>query len=231
MTTNNRLLLSAVALVSTLALASAAQATLVRAVPFDQKVEEAQSIIVGKCIRTHSEWDAAHRWILTWSTFSVEQPLKGNPPAEVTVVTPGGQVGSIHQDSIGIPAFREGDERVIFVKNTNVGPTVLYFDQGAYDVQTDGRGEKTIVPVSTGAVRVDTQRGTAVEPEHARPLREFQSDVHQAMQRVASQKMGMMRQTSGPQLAPAESPLSKYRWFLILAVIGAALATWHLVRR
>jgi hypothetical protein len=231
MTANNKLLLSAVALATTLALASAAQATLVRAVPFDQKVDEAQSIIVGKCVRTHSEWDAAHRWILTWSTFTVQQSLKGNPPPEVTVVMPGGQVGSIHQDSIGIPAFREGDERVIFIKNTSVGPTVLYFDQGAYAVQTDGRGEKTIVPVPTGAVRVDTQRGTAVEPEHARPLREFQSDVHEALQRVASQKMGMMRQTNPRQAAPAQTPLSKYRWLLIVAVIGAALATWHLVRR
>lgn len=230
MTANNRSILSAVAIVSTLALASVAQATLVRAVPFDQKVDEAQSIIVGKCVKTRSEWDPSHRWILTYSTFSVEQPLKGNAGGEVTVVTPGGEVGSIHQDSIGIPAFKEGDERVLFVKDTKSGPTVLYFDQGTYAVEDRG-GERRIVPVPTGAVQVDTQTGKAVEPEHARTLGDFKDAVHSSLERVKAQRMEMVREAQRRQALANESPLSKYRWLLALALVGAAVATWQLVRR
>ncbi len=231
MTPNNRFLLSAVALAATLVLAGTAEATLVRAVPFDTKVGEAESIILGKCIRTRSQWDDAHRWILTYSTFSVEQTLKGNPPPEITMVTPGGQVGSIHQDSIGITPFNEGDERVIFVKSTRLGPTVLYFDQGAYAVETDDHGEKIVMPVNTAEVRIDTQRGKAVEPEQARPLGDFRGQVREAMQRVDAQKMDMLRAAMHRQAAGNESPFSKYRWLLVVAVVGASLATWRLLRR
>lgn len=192
MTPNNRFVsLAAAAL--TLALAAPAAATLTRAVAFDQKVDEAQSIILGKCIATRTQWDGEHRFILTYSTFRVEQTLKGAPPAEVTLVTPGGDVGSIRQESIGIPVFHEGDERVLFVKSTGAGPTVLYFDQGAYDVTSDEHGEKVIAPVPSAAVRIDTQTGKAIPPEAPRTIREMQRQIQESRTRVEAQKMEMIR--------------------------------------
>jgi hypothetical protein len=229
MTPNNRLIPAAAGALA-LALAMPAAATLSRAVAFDQKVEQAQSIVLGKCTRIRSQWDDQHRFILTYSTFAVEKALKGGAPAEVTVVTPGGKVGSLHQESIGIPVFHEGDERLLFVKNTTFGPTVLYFDQGTYDVSSDEHGEKVIAPVSTGAVRIDPQSGKAVEPESPRTLGEMQRDIQAASSRAAAQQMEMVR-TRQRQAADAESPIGKYKFLLILALAGAALATWHLLRR
>src|SRR5690348_12924641 len=134
------LLLGAVTLAVSLA-ATDAYATLQRAVNFDDKVDQAAAIVLGKVVRTKSQWDPSHRWILTYSTFAVEHKVKGTAPAEVTVVTAGGTVGDVVQSTIGIRPFREGDENVIFIKNTAAGLTVLYFDQGAYDVKND-HGEK-----------------------------------------------------------------------------------------
>src|SRR5258708_6341640 len=102
-------------------IASDAHATLQRAIEFDQKVDEAAAIVLAKVARTHSQWDPSHRWILTYSTFTVEQTLKGSAPAEVTLVTPGGAVGNVVQSTIGIRPFREGDENVVFIKNTTAG--------------------------------------------------------------------------------------------------------------
>lgn len=222
-------MIAAAAAVLALALAMPAGATLSRAVAFDQKVDEAQSIVMGKCIRTRSQWDDQHRFIITYSTFALEKALKGTAPAEITVVTPGGQVGSLRQESIGIPVFHEGDERLLFVKNTSAGPTVLYFDQGTYDVSSDEHGEKVIAPVPTAAVRIDTQSGKAVEPESTRTLREMQRDIQTASSR-APQKMEMVRARERPTAAAPESPFGKYKFLLILAVIGAAVATWRLLR-
>ena len=186
-------------LLGTLALAASlvaldAHATLQRAVAFDEKVDQAAAIVLGKVVRTRSEWDPSHRWILTYSTFAVEKTLKGTAPAEVTLVTPGGTVGEVNQSTVGIRPFREGEENVVFIKNTSAGPTVLYFDQGAYDVSTDDRGEKIVAPVATGAVQIDTQRGTAVEAEHPRALRDFAREVHDSIDRTSANKMAVIRE-------------------------------------
>src|SRR2546427_12408309 len=124
MTPNNRLLALAAAVLLS---APAVHASMAVAATFDDKVAHATSIILGKCVRTESKFDPSGRWIVTYSTFSVEKSFKGNAAGEVTLVTPGGGVGNIHQSTVGVPAFREGDEQVVFVKNTRLGPTVLYF--------------------------------------------------------------------------------------------------------
>ena len=225
-------------LLATLALATAllaldAHATLQRAIDFDEKVDKAAAIVLGKVVRTHSEWDPSHRWILTYSTFTVEQTLKGTAPAEVTLVTPGGSVGGIHQSTIGIRPFREGDENVVFIKNTAAGPTVLYFDQGAYDIATDDRGEKQVVPLTTGAVHVDTQRGVAVESEHPRALRDFAREVRESMERTRGNKMELVRAKQRQQQAEASfgGTVAKYKLLVILAIVGTLLATSHFFRR
>ena len=224
------LILGAVALALSLA-ATDAHATIQRAVEFDQKVDQAAAIVLGKVVRTQSQWDPSHRWILTYSTFAVEQTMKGTAPSEVTVVTPGGAVGNVVQSTIGIRPFHEGDENVIFIKNTAAGPTVLYFDQGAYDV-TEDHGEKMVAPVATEAVHVDTQRGAIVEPEHRRTLREFSRDVHDSMERTRANKMALVRdqERQKQQEASFTETLSKYKLLIALALIGTLLATSHFFR-
>src|SRR5258708_12376373 len=104
--------------------------------------------------------------MVTYAAFEVERTRKGNPVPEVTVVTPGGSVGSVHQSTVGIPVFHPGAEHVLFVKNSSLGPTVLYFDQGAYDVTTNDRGEKLLTPLPTSLVKVHPQPGMPVPPTH-----------------------------------------------------------------
>lgn len=222
------LLLGAFTLAVSLA-ASNAYATLQRAVDFDEKVDQAAAIVLGKVVRTHSQWDPSHRWILTYSTFAVEQTMKGTAPAEVTVVTPGGTVGNVVQSTIGIRPFREGDENVIFIKNTSVGPTVLYFDQGAYDV-TDDHGEKIVAPVATGAVHVDTQRGAVVESEHPRTLHDFTHAVRDSMNRTLANQMEIIRNRQQKQQTSLTETLMRYKLLVGLALAGILLATSHFFR-
>lgn len=216
-------------LVLATAFAGRAHATLAQAKSFDEKVDNAASIVLGKCVATRSQWDADHRWILTYSTFQVEQAFKGEAPGEITIVTPGGVVDGLHQETIGVPAFRSGEQNVIFTKATNLGPTVLYFDQGTYDVQTGDRGERMVTPRPTGAVLVDSQRGAAYEPEHARPLREFTHQVQESMARTKAEKMELIRAREQEQ--SVAGILLKYKWLIGIAFAGIALATWQLLRK
>src|SRR6266550_7416403 len=119
MTANKRVW--ALAISAVLASVPAVHATLATAASFDEKVDKAASIFLGKCVRTESRFDPSGRWILTYSTFAIEKSFKGAASGEMTVVTPGGSVGSIHQSTVGITPFREGDEHVVFLKNTKLG--------------------------------------------------------------------------------------------------------------
>jgi hypothetical protein len=231
MTPNNRLAVVTVALV--LLAVPAAHAAIATAASFDDKVDNAAAIILGKCVRTESRFDPSGRWIVTYSTFAVEKSFKGDTAGQVTLVTPGGSVGSIHQSTVGVPAFREGDEHVVFVKNTRLGPTVLYFDQGTYDVRTDARGERVIAPVPTNLVTIDTQRGMAVAPSDTpRTLRQFEDAVRDSMRDSVMRKEKM---AATPPVKPRPTSLvdtlGNNKMLVVLALLGLALAAWQLRRR
>ena len=213
-------------------LSTQAGATLSRAISFDEKVGNAAAIIVGRCTSQQSNWDAAHKWILTSSTFVIEKTLKGLPAQEVTIVTPGGVVDGVHQHTIGVPKFTVGDEHVLFVRNTKAGPTVLYFDQGAYEV-IRVRGERIVKPAVSSAVLIDQQRGMAVTPEGARTLREFEDSVRETIRRgELKQRMDMIeRQKRARAEASILNVIRRNKMLIMLALIGAALATWQLVKR
>jgi hypothetical protein len=219
----------AAALISIL-LPIAAEASLARAVTFDDKVENAAAIVLGKCTAQRAQWDPDHRWILTYSTFKVEKAMKGSMQPEVTVVTPGGAVDGVHQETIGMPAFREGADNVLFIRNTAAGPTVLYFEQGAYEVVPDAKGERIVQPVASNAVHIDPQRGMAVGPEGARPLRQFESEVNVSLRRAAAQRMEMVRPRPKKQASLGEI-LHRNRLLVVLAAFGLFLSAGQLFRR
>lgn len=228
MTPNNRrLLLAAVAAATVLSSPRATDASVARAVRFEEKVDNAAMIVLGRCTKSESRWaDGSKRWIVTYSTFKVDKSLKGQAPAEVTVATPGGTVDGIHQQTIGSPVFEPGDEQLLFVTNSSIGPTVLYLDQGTYDVREEG-GRKVVEPVQTDAVRVDTQRGVAVAPEGPRTLDQLERDVRERVQ-ARRNEMQLVREREQKQ--SLVDLLARNKTLVLLALIGAALATWQLLK-
>jgi hypothetical protein len=207
-----------------------AHATLARAVSFDEKVENAAAIVLGRVVSKEARWDASRRWILTYSRFEVAETLKGFPAREITIVTPGGTVGNIQQETVGVPKLREGDEHVVFIKNSQAGPTVLYFDQGAYRVVKDDRGEKLVEPSTSAAVYIDTQAGKAVSAEPPRSLRAFQNEVRDTMRKREAMRMDMMERQKKEETS-IWRVVERNKALILLALVGAALATWQLVKR
>jgi hypothetical protein len=222
---------AALAIAAALALTPfAAEATISRAVKFDEKVDRAASIVVGLVVSQQSSWDAAKQRILTYSKFQVEETLKGFPAQEITIVTPGGTVGDIAQDYVGVPHFAPGEEHVLFVRNTSVGPTVLFLEQGAYRVEKNDQGERVAMPLVSEAVLVDTQRGVAVAPEGPRPLREFEGRVRETVRNREATRMEMIEKNKREQ-ASFWSQVKRNRIIVIVALLGAILASWQFMKR
>jgi hypothetical protein len=233
MTPNNRFAAFALSLVLGSGAVVSARASIATAASFDEKVDNAAAIVLGKCVRNESKWDPSGRWIVTYSTFQVESTIKGAPAQEVTVVVPGGTVGGVHQSSVGLPAFTEGAENVLFIRNSKLGPTVLYFEQGAYDVTTDERGDKVIAPVASDAVHLDTQRGTAVPAEAPRTLRQFKSDVDRSVQSSMERKarMELVRGRQQKDSSTLSAMIMNNKLIIGALLVGLALATWQYLRR
>jgi hypothetical protein len=217
--------LSALLLVS-----ASAQATVLRAVDFGDKVENATAIVLGRCVRQVSQWDPGKNWILTYSTFQIEKTLKGFPSQEITIVTPGGVVGNVAQDTVGVPKFRPGDERVLFVKHSTAGPTVLYLEQGAYRVTEDDRGDRVVAPAVSAGVLVSNGHGRAIAPESPRSLREFEGQVRETMRRREANRMELTERRRREE-ASLTSQLRRNAGLVALAIIGALLASWQIYRR
>ena len=228
MATRSLRLTLALAAVLTL-LPSRAEATLAEVRTFDEKVENAASIVVGKLVARESRWDSAHRWILTYNQFEVAKSLKGLPARQITVVTPGGTVGHVTQDTVGVPKFEIGTEHVLFIRNTTAGPTVLYFEQGAYRLVPDGHGDKLVVPSVSSAVLIDTQAGKAVSPEEPRRLSEFEGRVRDAAKRREALRMEMLEKRK--QESSFWNVVRRNKALVLLALIGAVVATIQLIRR
>ena len=228
MATNNQR--TALAFAAVLALAPVtARATISRAVEFDEKVEQAASIVVGRVVSQQSSWDASRQRILTYSKIAVEKTLKGSPAQEITIVTPGGTVGDIAQDYVGVPRFQTGDENVVFVRQTGAGPTVLFFDQGAYRVEKDSGGERIVKPLVSSAVLVDVQRGVAAAPESSRSLRDFERSVRESVGRHELNRMRMIEKQRDE--ASIWHHVKRNKAIVVLALLGGLLATWKLVKR
>lgn len=208
----------------------AAEATIARAVKFDEKVDQAAAIVLGRVVSQQSSWDAAGQRILTYSKLQVEKTLKGFPAQEITIVTPGGVVGDVAQDYVGVPRFRTGDEHVVFVRNTKSGPTVLFLDQGSYRVEKNDRGDRIVRPVDSNAVMVDTQRGVAVTPERARPLRDFEGSVRETIKQRETMRMELIAAKQREE-ASLWNQVKRNKFIVMLALLGAALATWQLMKR
>lgn len=233
MTPNNRIA-ALVAIVASAIAVPAAHAAIAQAATFDEKVDNAAAIILGKCVKTEARFDPTGRWIVTYATFAVEQSMKGNAAGELTIVTPGGAVNGIHEETIGVPVFRAGDEHVVFLRNTRLGPTPLYFDQGTYNVAAGDHGEKLIVPMPSNVIHIDAQRAMAVAPaDEPRTLDAFRRAVADSMhgtpQRV---QMGAMATSAKTRTATSIwTILAANKLIVGLALVGVAIAAWQLWRR
>src|SRR5207253_10794012 len=109
-------------------------------------------------------------------------------------------------------------------------PTVADFDQGAYDVVAEA-GQRIVRPVPSGATRMDEQRGVVVEAEEAKPLTAFEGSVRQAIERNAKNRMALVEKQRVAQQSSLSEVVKRNKLLIALALVGAALATWQLLRR
>lgn len=109
-------------------------------------IDRSDLIAIGRCVDTKSVW--ANRTLLTLTTISVAETLKGAEPETITVALPGGIDANrkfpVAMSFPGAPRISPGEDLFLFLTaNPEVAGsyTVTGFSQGKFSILKDKEGE------------------------------------------------------------------------------------------
>lgn len=139
----------------------------------EQLTDRAEVVALGKVTALNSEWSNDRKKIQTRVTISVERYLKGEQSQQtLTVVVPGGEVGSTGEMYSHVARFSNNEDVVVFTQRDAQGELkVTAGEQGKISVRLDegtGRrlvGENELLEVFTSRV------GNAVRAQRDRQTR------------------------------------------------------------
>ena len=129
-----------------LALPCQVSATIIRQLSLEQMVEAADTIVVGEVVEVESAWEK--RRIYTHVRIAVEQSLKGEPTAELSIRLLGGSVGDVEMIIAGQPTFKPGEKTLLFLRAQGQGQGRMHYmvgmAQGKFTVELDREGKKRV---------------------------------------------------------------------------------------
>ena len=99
-----------------LLISSSALATVVLALTMEELTARAPLVVHATAQRSLVAWDEPRAKIWTWTELVVKETLKGAPLETVLVKQPGGVVGEVGQQVLGVATFKPGEEVVLFLE-------------------------------------------------------------------------------------------------------------------
>lgn len=125
-----------------LAITSLAFATTVIPVPVERLAQMSSHIVLARAVDAHSEWNAEHTLIYTYTRFQVVRQMKGSLPQTFTVKQIGGHAGGYAQKVSGVRYWQAGEDAVLFLRPTDDGGlTVTGLMQGDFRLNRQRGGE------------------------------------------------------------------------------------------
>jgi len=103
-------------------------------------------IVVAKCVSSEARIDEKTGFIFTYTTFKVDESLKGKYDDELVLRIVGGTVGDKTVSSPYLPNFKPNEEVVLFLgpENSSGYPVLQSINKGIYRVSNDSTATKVI---------------------------------------------------------------------------------------
>ncbi len=103
-------------------------------------------IVIAKCISSEARVDEKTGLIFTYTTFEIDESLKGKYGDELILRIVGGTVGDRTVSSPFLPLFEDNEEVVLFLgpKNTDGYPVLKSLNKGIIRVSTESSGSKIV---------------------------------------------------------------------------------------
>jgi hypothetical protein len=124
----------------------ALRATVIIPIEFRELVTTTPVIVHGHVTDVRAAFVDGRRSVETFVTVTADEYLKGDLGEHVTFRVPGGELGRYRTVFVGAPAFRVGEEVVLFLKMTpGRVPFIAGLHQGAYRVVEDAQTRRRMV--------------------------------------------------------------------------------------
>jgi hypothetical protein len=164
-----------VAILGFVALAAGpSQATTLARMSLEQLAAAADAVVKGRCLGNQTRSEAGEVW--TFSSFEVEEAMKGIVPRLITVRLLGGHLGRWSVRVEGVPEFQPGEEVILFLQRTRAGEfAVTSWMQGTFRVQRDAQSGASSVTQDSSSLAVFDPATRSFRREGVRraPLGEF----------------------------------------------------------
>ena len=134
----NRKVPLAISILTFLLAGQSLRATTLVPMGLPEMANSAIAVVHGRVNSVKAAWTADHRSINSIVELHVITAIKGALHDDVNVVVPGGEMGRYQSIFVGAPAFREGDEVVLFLGARGPAlPFILGWNQGVFRVARD----------------------------------------------------------------------------------------------
>jgi hypothetical protein len=132
-----------------MALAGPSGAATVRPVGLDEMIDTATTAFQGTCIENRTELDPRTNLVVTYTTFAVEDVLKGSVPSTHTIKQLGGTLPGegLALRVEGIPTFVVGESYVVFLAGVSEAgfSSPIGLTQGKFAIRRDAAGQAVTV--------------------------------------------------------------------------------------
>jgi hypothetical protein len=124
--------------------------------------QASSSVVRAKAVSVHSEWDAGHALIYTYTRFQLISTMKGQSASEFVVRQLGGHAEGYTQKVAGVRHWQPGEEVVLFLRPSMASGVlaVTGLFQGNFSVSRSASGEPM---VSNGVVGASSLQSGKVQ--------------------------------------------------------------------
>ncbi len=159
-------------------LGTAAIATTVIPRTVEQLTASSTHVVRARAVDHHSEWNADHTRIFTYTRFLVLQSFKGDAPSTITVKQLGGHAGGYNMKVAGVRYWQNGEQAVLFLQSdADATFAVTGLMQGDFRLDDNGSGE---IVVSNGVPEANELEATG----EVRAYRGSRMTLRQLQERV-----------------------------------------------
>ena len=119
----------------------------------------ADGVVLANCVKSEARIDEDTGLIFTYTTFKVDERLKGEYGDEIVLRIIGGTVGDKTVSSPYLPQFTQNEDVVLFLgpNNTKGYPVLKSLSRGIVRVETDESGAKYVVTPVDGLEIIDSK--------------------------------------------------------------------------
>ena len=143
----------------------------------------ADGVVLADCVKSESRIDEDTGLIFTYTTFRVNEKLKGEYGDEIVLRIVGGTVGDKTISSPYLPRFTQNEEVILMLgpNNTKGYPVLKSVSRGIIRVETDDTGTKYIATPVDGLEIIDSKTNQRAANDNRINLDDFIYSINEVM--------------------------------------------------